>query len=195
MVLSDAAQSSTWQRSPCLCKPARWAQHGSKCQTQRIFTPACTFCVEKACPGLLSQPLRAAHCPCPSGEVTLSNLAPGVILYPANEKQPDTIQPLPTSSCFQQKSPKNRPGAVQPQPRLLGADGNQAATCGPQPSPLSPAWQSSSLVVEGLGSSFSWRDTSHRIPEAPTGLVLGARQLLFRSCHVILPWVYFKRCI
>lgn len=129
----------------------------------RGFSPqTCIFCMEKACPGLLSQPSQAAHHPCPSGEVTLSNLAPSIIFYPAsNEEQPSPIQPLPTSSCFQQNSPKKRLRATQPQPRLLGADGNQAATCPPQPSPLSPALSAVPSLAEQLpGRGKGWEAAS-----------------------------------
>lgn len=189
--LPKPALGSLLQCSPWLCKSAWWAQQGSKCQNQRIFTPTCIFSVEKAYPVLLSQPFQAAHHPCPSGEVTLSNLAPSTNFYPANEKQPNSIQPIPSSSCFQQKSPKNRRGAVRPSPGCWEQMGTRrppavpSPPCCPQPGRAAPwSWQ-------GLGSSFSWRMDAR----APPGLVLRAQQLLFHSCHVILPWVYFKRCI
>lgn len=87
------------------------------------------------------------------GEITPSNLAPGIVLYPANEKQPNAIQPVPTSSCFQQKSPRNCPRAVQPQPWLAGSRWEPAGhlrsprpPATSQPSLMSPAWQCSSQV-------------------------------------------------
>lgn len=139
MALSDAAQTSTWLVPPMLIltvQPAWQTQQDSKCQNRRIFIPTRISWGEKARPGLWSQhppscSSSPAAAPALPGEISPSNLTPGIVLYPANKKQPNAIQPVPTSSCFQQKSPKNRPGAVQPQPGCRGADGSQPATCGP----------------------------------------------------------------
>lgn len=181
--LSDAAPN---QHLACSCSahPDCANLPGGLNRTQnaktRGFSPqTCIFCVEKACPGLLSQPFQAVHHPCPSGELTHSNLAPSIIFYPAsNEEQPSTIQPVPTSSCFQENSPKKTP---QGHSATAPAAGSRWQPGGHQPSPLSPALPAVPRLAEQLpGRGKGWEAASAGgwIPRLPWD---SCSQLLFHQ--------------
>lgn len=172
------------QHLACSCRahPACWAQRGSKFQTQRICTPACTFCVEKARPGFLSQPLRAAHRPCPSAAWHPASFSTQLT---RSSQTPSSHSPPAAAS--NRSHPKNAPGRAAPAP----AAGSRWEPGGHQPSLLSPGWQSSSLAMARAGQQLQAPPGSPRLPRDSSS----AQQLLFCSCHVILPWVYFKRCV
>lgn len=107
-------------------QPAWQTRQGCRCQNQRIFTPTHIPWGEKACPGLLSQPCRAAHHlppqPCPPwGDKPRASWHQPLFSPQLMRSRQTPSSRSPPVAAFKQKSPRNHPGAVQPQPWLLGS--------------------------------------------------------------------------
>lgn len=130
-------------------------------KTRGFFTPRCipwgekgtTWAFEPSPPSCSSSPAAAPALP---GEITPRDLAPSTLLYPADEKQPNAIQPVPTSSCFQQKSPRNlrggRAAAAPAAGAQMGASWPPAVPTAACHQPALPAVPSLAVQLPGHGT-------------------------------------------
>lgn len=147
-----------------------------------------SWALEPTLPSCSSSPTTALSSP---GRQTPGILAPAIVLSPANEKQANTIQPVPTSSCFQtevtQKLPWGRAAAVPAAGEQMGASWPPAVPLPPASPPRCPqpghaAHGSRQGLEERCGESkavdLGWRTLPTSSPRIPRDSVCGARRLV-----------------